>query len=158
MYLWISPALWSNSCVNEIKSDTVLRCTLPCQRDLCNFYNQLCSTYVMIKMPSYASCSFVAAVYCTKGHSGIKNKCKNKMQINIYIYSSLVIAKVALDLSRMISLSDRAALTAQSHPYGLGNVTVHVQHSTVHTSWWSHRDKKRKTGKHIYRQRWGVGW
>ena len=36
----------------------------------------------MIKMFSYASCSFAAAVLCTKGHSGIKNKCKNKLQIN----------------------------------------------------------------------------
>ena len=71
--------------------------------------------------------------------------------IYIFIYLSLVIAKTALDLSRMISSADRAALTAQGHAYRLGNVTVHVQHSTVHTSWWSHRDKKRKTGKHLGR-------
>ena len=44
-------------------------------------YNQLCSTYAMIKMLSYASCSFAAAVICTKGHSGIKNKSIKKLTI-----------------------------------------------------------------------------
>ena len=66
----------------------------------------------------------------------------------IILYSSLVIAKTTLDRSRMISMADWAALTAQGHAYGLGNITVHVENSTVHTRWWAHLDKKRKTGKH----------
>ena len=72
--------------------------------------------------------------------------CISVYELSIYKYSSLVIAKKTLGLSRMISLADRAALTAQGHAYGLGNITVYAQHSTVHTSWWSHRDKKRKSG------------
>ena len=54
--------------------------------------------------------------------------------------SSLVIAKTALDLSRMISMADQAALVAQGHAYRLRITAMHAQHSTVHTSRWSHWD------------------
>ena len=69
----------------------------------------------MIKMPSYASCSFVAAAYCTKGHSGIKNKCKNKLQIN-----------------KKIPIADKAE-KAQYQPILIANYRLHSQfdHSTA---------------------------
>ena len=69
------------------------------------------------------------------GEGGGRKITTKRRENLIHIYPSLVIAKTALDLRRMISLADRAALMAQGHTYGLGNVTVHAQQSTVHTNW-----------------------